>query len=556
MHSLPNIYLRLPLSVNLNSILAELQGCLSENWKQHFNTNDYTGDWNVISLRSASGKTDDITVMAATDTFQDTSLLQKCPTIAQLLQDLKFPKEGVKFMRLAPGSSIKEHSDQGLAYKYGCFRLHIPLVTATDVAFIVENNIIPMQAGECWYADFDRVHRVDNKSTVERIHLVIDGQRNEWTDKWFGENGYDFDKEKIELKPAFSDSEIDEIVKQLLAMNTEISLKMADEMLLQKGRKTKQSVHDINGSIPVIYKKNEFVWYYQGDIRYTEPFFHTTQNEIKRQFSNSANPLVTSAHELIEHSKKYDSLLPAAFIFHTSRSGSTLLTQMLVADSSNIVLSEVPVLNEILMEWDACEDSSRDEHYATLFSATVNIYSQRRSDKEKKVFIKMDSWHLFYFEKIRKCFPAVPVVLLFRNPANIVNSQQKLPGMQSIKGYLPLRLLGIAPENLFTIPDNEYLQILLKRYYECMYMIANADSRCMLLDYVPDAKMLFNQFAQFVEYSAESDILEHIYARAQYHSKTKNEVFKEEAISEDITINETVLNAYNSLVNIAKTPQT
>ncbi|WP_430404079.1 aspartyl/asparaginyl beta-hydroxylase domain-containing protein [Fluviicola sp.] len=42
-----------------------------------------------------------------------------------------------------------------------------------------------MLPGECWYTNVNFVHSVANRGTEDRVHLVIDGVRNEWTDELF-----------------------------------------------------------------------------------------------------------------------------------------------------------------------------------------------------------------------------------------------------------------------------------------------------------------------------------------------------------------------------------
>ena len=37
-----------------------------------------------------------------------------------------------------------------------------------------------MQEGECWYLDLSLPHRVQNRSNVDRIHLVVDCLLNDW----------------------------------------------------------------------------------------------------------------------------------------------------------------------------------------------------------------------------------------------------------------------------------------------------------------------------------------------------------------------------------------
>lgn len=185
-----NSALKLPLQYDPAALAQDLQVALREEWGLHYNTNDFSGSWNSIALYSASGKTTDIFALPS-DTFKETPLLQQCPYLKTLLDAMLFEKETVRLLRLAPGSEIHPHRDRGLAYRYNCFRLHIPIITEAAVEFIVDGQPLLMAPGECWYADFDKPHAVYNKSTKERVHLVIDGKRNAWTDELFIRAGYD-----------------------------------------------------------------------------------------------------------------------------------------------------------------------------------------------------------------------------------------------------------------------------------------------------------------------------------------------------------------------------
>jgi len=191
-----NIFLKMPFLFEEELLAEDLETCLKAQWKEHFNGNDYSGSWNAIALRSQSGKADDIHAHESGLPFEDTSLLSECAYFTKILSEMKFEKQTVRLLRLAPGSVIKEHRDNGLGYRFGEFRLHVPVQTESTVEFIVGGKNIPMKEGECWYADFDLPHSVRNDSDKARVHLVIDGKRNAWTDELFAAAGYDFELEK------------------------------------------------------------------------------------------------------------------------------------------------------------------------------------------------------------------------------------------------------------------------------------------------------------------------------------------------------------------------
>lgn len=212
-----NRFFPLPFQLDINRLRTDLSACESLHWAQHFNKNDYAGDWTGISLRSPSGMTNDIT--AAAREYQDTPLLAQCPYFREILDSLRFEKETVRLLALAPGSTIKEHRDQGLSYEQGCFRLHIPIMTDDGVDFIVDNTRLQMDAGQCWYANFDLPHSVRHTGATRRIHLVIDGLRNEWTDQLFGKAGYDFNLEA--KKKEYDDDTKAQIIELLSKMDNE-----------------------------------------------------------------------------------------------------------------------------------------------------------------------------------------------------------------------------------------------------------------------------------------------------------------------------------------------
>lgn len=213
----PNDFLRLPYLFDGEKLDRDLALCLSREWKEHFNPADYAGDWKIIALRSENGREDAITANDRAR-YQDTELLARCGYFTEILDGLACEKQSVRLMRLNPGSRIKEHRDHGLSYPDGVFRLHIPIRTNEGVAFYVNARSVPMRRGECWYADFDLPHRVENLGAEPRIHLVIDCLRNEWTDTLFTSLGYDPERAgEKKINPG----DIPLIIRQLETMDTD-----------------------------------------------------------------------------------------------------------------------------------------------------------------------------------------------------------------------------------------------------------------------------------------------------------------------------------------------
>jgi len=76
-------------------------------------------------------------------------------------------------MRLAPGAQVVEHADINYHWHYRV-RIHIPVITRPEVIFHCGGDQVHMPAGEAWLFDSWRLHRVENPTDQERIHLVAD----------------------------------------------------------------------------------------------------------------------------------------------------------------------------------------------------------------------------------------------------------------------------------------------------------------------------------------------------------------------------------------------
>lgn len=527
---------RLPLAIDKEKLEHDLAICLSENWKEHFNTRDYSGEWSVIALRSQTGHAQDIYAQDSQAPFVDTSLMAKCNYFRELVDAFQFEKETVRLLRLKPGSVIHEHRDIGLAYRFDCFRLHIPVRTAAEVAFIVGGENLPMQKGECWYADFDLPHSVKNDSTEERIHLVIDGKRNAWSDEFFASAGYDFALEKEMLKPKYDDATIDAMIEGLEKIGTETSRKMIADLLAQKkslngNRHGKRSVAITKEHIPASFtiKENEirFRWVNAGAKRFTEPFFQETILSCKTFSGKKEDRIETTSTEFLAAANAVDAVEPSAFIFHISRCGSTLLSQLFATSEQYITLSEAPLLDDLLrLPYNA--NAVSEEEADELFKAAIRLYARRYTGKEKQLVIKCDSWHTLFYERIRRCYPGVPFILLYRSPVEVVRSQAKAPGMQIVPGFIQPEIFGFDAEAVLNMHKEEYFGKVLEKYFESYVNILQKDPHAFPLNYHAGPKAMFETMLRVCNLPADEELLKAAAERSRYHSKYPTEVFSEE----------------------------
>jgi Aspartyl/Asparaginyl beta-hydroxylase len=173
-------HLKLPMSFDVGRLQADLGGIRPEEWTPHFNTGYYDGLWSGIALRTTEGAHVPLFPDPSKSTYVDLEVLERCPYIGEVLAAFHCPLKVVRLLKLSPGSNIKEHSDFDLSYEDGEVRVHIPIQTNPGVEFVVDGNILPLREGECWYINFNLMHRIHNRGTTDRVHLVIDCKLNDW----------------------------------------------------------------------------------------------------------------------------------------------------------------------------------------------------------------------------------------------------------------------------------------------------------------------------------------------------------------------------------------
>lgn len=218
---------QLPISFSIEKLQYDLSICENNLWTPHFNTNRYEGNWTSVSLRSQSGKETDILSFPDRE-YKNTPLLDSCSYFKEIMDWFECEKEAVRLLRLGPGSEIKEHVDNDTSYEDGFFRIHIPIITNLEVYFYVDKKRVPMKIGECWYANFQLPHSVQNKSEEPRIHLTFDCIRNEWSDELFSKMGFDI--HYVPSNDEFSEEVKQQIIAELSRNPSEINAKIIADL--------------------------------------------------------------------------------------------------------------------------------------------------------------------------------------------------------------------------------------------------------------------------------------------------------------------------------------
>lgn len=223
-------------------------------------------------------------------------------------------------------------------------------------------------------------------------------------------------------------------------------------------------------------------WLYVGGKDFTEPFFDETISACRKFPENGflnkkINPGIDELTDKVKEAKTID---PTAFIFHISRCGSTLLSQMLGMQPSNIILSEVPFFDELLRY------GKKHDCMAKLLpqlKAAIGLYATKRKETHQHLFIKTDSWHIHFYKELRTLYPTVPFFLLYRKPDEVLRSQQKKRGMQAIPNLLEADIFGFAKDTISTVPLDEYMGMVIESYLNSFLKILENDKAAYAVNY-------------------------------------------------------------------------
>lgn len=116
--------------------------------------------------------------------WMDTPTLSKMPYFKSIMD---FFAENtkvnlVRILRLSAGDIVKEHTNPtlGIHIERSMIRLTIPIMGTENEEFYLNNSLVDMKPGECWYLRLTDPHRVINSGQESRINLTIDMIPNEW----------------------------------------------------------------------------------------------------------------------------------------------------------------------------------------------------------------------------------------------------------------------------------------------------------------------------------------------------------------------------------------
>lgn len=273
-------------------------------------------------------------------------------------------------------------------------------------------------------------------------------------------------------------------------------------------------------------------WFYLGDDMIKEPFFDDTISRCKSlPYNSTLKSSISSLAVLPDWSKQLKTIKPTAFIFHVSRCGSTLLSQLLCEQKENIVLSEVPFFDELL-----CNGFTTNTMADVLpfLQSSIALHSAQRNELQQHVFIKTDSWHIHFYKALRSIYPDVPFVFLYRRPDEVIRSHHKKRGMQAVPGVIDPAIFGFELDDILKLNLDEYMARVLETYLQQFIEIIQTDNNCIAINYNEGALEMIHRIFTFLQLPINEADENAMQQRAGFHAKFPQEKFHEPTLTQDV----------------------
>ncbi len=233
------------------------------------------------------------------------------------------------------------------------------------------------------------------------------------------------------------------------------------------------------------------------------------------------------------------------FIFHMSRCGSTLATQMIAAVDRFYMISEPNIVNDILNpSLILPQDISRWD----LLRATINAIYLFKPEHCDRLFIKFRSWNILFLAEILAAFPNTNWMFIHRNGAEVLESVLRDPpgwlrGRYTNKAFFS-KILGVPQSELQLMGDSEYSARLLGAF--CSRAALHKDERSVYVSY----EDIRNNLPRIIDrsFSLNMNVVEKdaMLARATFYSKdgSRDTVFTDDSARKRAAISKSdMLNA-------------
>lgn len=279
----------------------------------------------------------------------------------------------------------------------------------------------------------------------------------------------------------------------------------------------------------VLYNEDFLIeWCFIGQVILSDSWFEYTVNKAKRSMSNRQKPVYTRPDFLDQIQVRDKILDPAGFIYHASRTGSTLVSQMLSVSTRLSVLAEPPIIESMINHSATAsyEDADKEKLPSRIYKI-IQILSGKRLDDEEKVIIKFESEQIFDLDLFESIYPEVPWIYLLREPVYILYSHRKKRGRQMVPGMIATPRLDLKNNEIDPAQLDEYCAMMLEKYYaSALRHLRAGKGKAVHYRRLPD--FVLEELNEIFGLDLTIEEIVRMKKRSQYDSKKPYEIFGNE----------------------------
>jgi hypothetical protein len=156
------------------------------------------------------------------------------------------------------------------------------------------------------------------------------------------------------------------------------------------------------------------------DVLHREPFFHETVARARREHADSLDVEV-SLPAFVRAGERCRTL-PAGFLFHTGRCGSTLLANMLSSSGEHVVVKEPDIVSDLMAAALSAPGVQAAEELAAALGVAVSCLVAAARPAAPYPWVKLAAWNVRLAHTLLERFPGAPAVFVYRAPRETVAS--------------------------------------------------------------------------------------------------------------------------------------
>lgn len=278
-------------------------------------------------------------------------------------------------------------------------------------------------------------------------------------------------------------------------------------------------------------------WAYFGDDALQDSFFEESVQRARSRPFNRVFRRVTRLDDFIDNALPDEAAPLRGLVYHMSRCGSTLVAQMLGALPATLSLSE-PGPFDAAIRLAMSRADLAGERGGALLRAMASALGRARCG-ERQCFFKLDSWHILAFQRIQAALPDVPWVYLFRDPVEVLVSQVRLRGYQTVPELVPSGLYGIGDD--LPGPEDLCARILAKHHEAAIRALAGAQGMAIHYASLPDA--LADRLAPHFGLSLTRDERAAVARASRRNAKAPEQLFVPDGVRKHVDASPAILEA-------------